>query len=52
MERQVSANEFFPKLLLVSTHITGNIKRFTIGIKNKKIHHHGLFIIFNKINAL
>jgi hypothetical protein len=32
----VSIVEFFPKLLLVSTQTTGNIKRFTIGTKNKK----------------
>jgi|NorSeaMetagenome_1021524.scaffolds.fasta_scaffold675469_1 hypothetical protein len=49
---RVSNEEFLPKLLDVSTHITGKIKRLTTGIKSRKIHHQGLLMIFIKIIAL
>jgi hypothetical protein len=49
---KVSKLVSFPKLLDVSTQITGNIKRFIMGIKSKIIHQDGLFIIFIKIIPL
>jgi hypothetical protein len=48
----VSVVEFFPKLLAVSTQMTGNIIKLTIGIKMRNTHHHGLLIILKRIIAL
>ena len=44
--------EFLPKLLAVSTQITGNIIRFTMGIKRRMVHHQGRPIIRIRITAL
>jgi hypothetical protein len=48
----VSAVLFLPKLLAISTQITGNIIRLTIGMNNRKTHHHGLFMILKSTIAL
>jgi hypothetical protein len=52
IESKVSKLEFLPKLLDVSTQITGNIKRLIIGIKSNIIHHVGLLMIFISIIPL
>ena len=43
---------FLPKLLEISTQITGIIITLMTGIKIKKIHHHGRLMIFNKTITL
>jgi hypothetical protein len=50
--KKVWIYEFLPKLLEISTQITGIIITLITGISIKKIHHFGLFIIFNKIKIL
>ena len=47
--KRVSLILFFPKLLIVSIQIMGKIRRFTIGLITKIIHHQGLLIIFIRI---
>ena len=43
---------FLPKLLNVSTQTAGNTIRLITGIKSKRVHQLGLFMIFIKTIAL
>ena len=50
--KKVSKVDRFPKLLKVSTQITGNSIKLIIGIKSKSVHQVGRPIIFIKTMAL
>ena len=52
MPKKVSKEDRFPKLLKVSTQITGNIIRLMIGMKSNNVHHDGRPIIFINTIAL
>jgi hypothetical protein len=52
MPKTVSREDRFPKLLKVSTQITGNMIRLIMGMKSKIVHQVGRPIIFIKTMAL
>ena len=52
MVKKIIKFDFFPKLLTVSTQITGNIIRLITGRNNKITHQVGLLIIFIRIMQL